>query len=169
MKVFSQGKYRYYSLAGPNVADALEALQVAAGSSGSRFVPNTPTRLRTARTCYDHMAGAVAVSLHDRFMKMGWLAARPADHKSYHLTPAGARAFEHLGIDVEAALALRRRFAFACLDWSERQPHLGGALGAALLKLALSRRWVVQELDSRALSVTRVGKREMDRRFGVLG
>jgi len=168
VKVFSQGKYRYYSLAGANVAVALEALQVAAGKSHNRFVPRTPTQLRIARTCYDHMAGAVAVSLHDRFMRLGWLNARPADHKSYHLTPAGTRVLEHLGIDVEATLALRRHFAFACLDWSERQPHIGGALGAALLKLALRSRWVVQELDSRALSVTRVGKREMERRFGVL-
>ena len=64
---------------------------------------------------------------------------------------------------------MRRRFAFACLDWSERRPHVGGAIGAALLELALQRRWVARELDSRALSVTRRGEREMMERFRVAG
>jgi hypothetical protein len=66
-----------------------------------------------------------------------------------------------------SARALRRRFAYACLDWSERRPHLGGALGAALLQVALKRSWVVQDLDSRALEVTRRGRREIEARFGV--
>jgi hypothetical protein len=68
---------------------------------------------------------------------------------------------------VAAARAQRRRFAFACLDWSERRPHVGGALGAALLSLALRRKWVSRELDSRALSVTALGRREMRARFGL--
>ena len=62
---------------------------------------------------------------------------------------------------------MRRRFAFACVDWSERRPHLGGALGAAVLQLALDRRWVVRELDSRALVLTTVGRREMFKQFGL--
>jgi hypothetical protein len=72
-----------------------------------------------------------------------------------------------LGIDVEEARATRRRFAYECLDWSERQPHLAGALGAALLRIALKKKWVVQDLDSRAVSITRVGQREMFSRFGI--
>lgn len=75
--------------------------------------------------------------------------------------------FAALGIDLEAARLLRRRFAFACLDWSERRSHLGGAMGAALLKLALKRKWVTQDLDSRALCVTRHGQREMLAQFGL--
>ena len=62
---------------------------------------------------------------------------------------------------------MRRRFAFGCLDWSERRYHLGGALGAAFLQLALKRRWVTQDLDSRALGVTSLGRREMLTRFGL--
>jgi hypothetical protein len=73
--------------------------------------------------------------------------------KAYDLTLDGTKVFESLGIEVEATRALRRRFACACLDWSERRPHLGGALGAALLKVALKRKWVIQDLDSRALDV----------------
>jgi hypothetical protein len=62
---------------------------------------------------------------------------------------------------------LRRRFAYACVDWSERRPHLGGALGAAIFKLALQRKWISQDLDSRALRVTRTGWRDMEQRFGL--
>lgn len=159
VKVFVQGKHRYYSLEGPNVARALEALSVIAG--GHEFVPNTPNRLRAARTCYDHIAGTLGVALHDRLRALRWLSA------DYDLTKVGTSALEALGIDVDATKKLRRRFAYACLDWSERQPHLGGALGAAILAVALKRKWVRQDLDSRALSVTAYGRREMSSRFGL--
>ena len=168
IKVFVQGKHRFYSLEGPDVASALEALSVVAGSSRAKFVPSTPNRLRAARTCYDHMAGTAGVSLHDRFKALGWLtaASNPSDN-SYDLTPNGTKAFEALGIDIHATRALRRRFACACLDWSERRPHVGGALGAALLKVALKRKWVIQDLDSRALGITGLGRREMLSQFGL--
>jgi DNA-binding transcriptional ArsR family regulator len=167
VKVFAQGKHRYYSLEGANVAAALEALSVLAGGSREAFVPNTPNLLRAARTCYDHIAGALAVSLHDRFMALGWLSRGSGANGAYDLTREGARALGALGIDVEATRALRRRFAYACLDWSERRPHIGGALGAAVLHVALKRQWVSRDLDSRALTITSVGRREMQARFGL--
>jgi DNA-binding transcriptional ArsR family regulator len=166
VKVFAQGKHRYYSLDGANVAAALEALSVLAGGSRDAFVPNTPHLLRTARTCYDHIAGALGVLLHDRFRALGWLSRPSGADAAYDLTREGAKAFEALGIDVDATRALRRRFAYACLDWSERRPHVGGALGAAVLRVALKRQWVRQDLDSRALTVTSAGRREMQTRFG---
>ena len=165
VKVMTQGKYRYYSLEGPSVAAAMEALNVLAGTPRSSFVPNTPPRLRTARTCYDHRAGAVAVALHHRFLEQGWLVDASAADGSYELTAEGAQAFERLGVDVVGARAQRRRFACACLDWSERQPHMAGALAAALLKTALKRRWLAKDLDSRALRVTPVGRRELKHHF----
>jgi len=167
VKVFAQGKHRYYSLGGPNVAAALEALSVLAGETRDTFVPNTPEPLRAARTCYDHIAGSLGVSLHDRIRAMGWLAEASAEANAYDydLTPGGTKALQAIGIDVDATRALRRRFAFACVDWSERRPHLGGAVGAALLRAALRRRWVIQDLDSRILSVTALGRREMLARF----
>jgi DNA-binding transcriptional ArsR family regulator len=168
VKVFAQGKHRYYSLEGANVAAALEALSVLAGGSREPFVPNTPHRLRAARTCYDHIAGTMGVSLHDRFKAMGWLApSRKSDENGYDLTLGGAKAFEAFGADLEQIRGMRRRFAYACVDWSERRPHLGGALGAAILNIALKRKWVVQDLDSRALSVTSFGRREMLHRFDI--
>jgi len=170
VKVHAQGKHRYYRLSGLNVARALEALNVLAGGFHDTFVPNAPGHLRGARTCYDHIAGALGVALHDRFKALRWLSARArakhGDH-AYDLTANGAAALAALGLDVEATRLLRRRFAYACLDWSERRPHIGGALGAALLKIALKRKWVVQDLDSRALRVTSIGRREMLARFGL--
>lgn len=165
VKVFSQGKHHYYSLEGPTVAAALEALHVVAGAR-DRFVPSTPSRLLAARTCYDHVAGRLGVLLHNRFSVMRWLTAAGNDH-AYDLTPDGAKALDSVGIDVASARTARRQFAYACLDWSERQPHIGGALGAALLATALKKKWVVRELDSRALSVTSYGRREMQHRFGL--
>jgi DNA-binding transcriptional ArsR family regulator len=168
VKVFAQGKHRYYSLEGPHVAAVLEALSVLAGTPRKALLTNTPDRLRTARTCYDHIAGALGVSLHDRFQSLGFMSADSASSgNACDLTLKGTKAFEVLGVDVEAIRALRRRFAFACVDWSERRPHLGGALGAALLKVALHRKWVLQDLDSRALRVTNFGRREILARFGL--
>jgi DNA-binding transcriptional ArsR family regulator len=123
VKVLAQGKHRYYSLDRPEVATALEALHVLT-DGGSKFNPRTPHRLRQARTCYDHIAGTLGVALFDRFKALDWIIA--ADSTNCELTPAGRIAFEGLGVDVPHQLGLRRRFAFACLDWSERRPHLGG-------------------------------------------
>jgi hypothetical protein len=168
VKVLVQGKHRFYSLEGPNVARALEGLSVLAGVRRGKFVPSTPSRLRAARTCYDHMAGTIGVSLHDRLMALRWLSSDPkGGDNAYDVTLAGTKVFEGLGIDLEATRTLRRRFACACLDWSERRPHVGGALGAALLNVALKRKWVVQDLNSRALDVTNLGQREMRARFGI--
>jgi DNA-binding transcriptional ArsR family regulator len=167
IKVLVQGKHRYYSLHGPAVARVLEGLTVLAGGARSPFVPNTPNRLRAARTCYDHLAGTLAVALHDRLHALGWLCADAADDGVYDVTAKGTRALAALEVDVGAARVLRRRFAYACVDWSERRPHVGGAIGAALLALALRKRWVTQDSDSRALTVTRSGAREFHARFGV--
>lgn len=167
VKVFTQGKHRYYTLDGTNVAAALEALSVVASGSRAVSVPKVPSRLRTARTCYDHIAGTLGVALHDRLKALGWLSDSAVSDNTYNLTADGVAAFEAFGIDVEASRTQRRRFAYACVDWSERRPHVGGAVGAMLLNLALKRKWVIQDLDSRALTVTKVGQREMLSRFGI--
>jgi hypothetical protein len=167
VKVSAQGKHRYYSLENAHVAAALEALMVLGGKRPDRFVPSTPSRLRWARTCYDHMAGTRAVLLHDSLLARNWIASDPNDKVSYDLTALGSREMFALGVDVAPLRAGRRRLACACLDWSERRPHVGGAVGAALLKSAVHRKWVTKDLDSRALRVTRLGKREFLGRFGV--
>ena len=167
VKVTHQGRYRYYSLQGPSVAAALEALTVLAGAPPTRFEPNTPPRLRAARTCYDHMAGAVAVALHQRCLEQNWLETGQEQDGDYRLTADGMTFFAALGIDLDTARVQRRRFACACLDWSERKPHLAGALGAALLEALLKKRWLARDLDSRALRLTGSGRREFTLRFGI--
>jgi Bacterial regulatory protein, arsR family len=167
-KVLVQGKCRYYSLGSADVAAALEGLSVLAGATRDHFKPTTPGPLRFARTCYDHIAGTTGVALHDRFTTLKWIVPDPSREDAYRLTIEGTHALTALGIDLDATRSLRRRFAYACLDWSERRPHLGGALGAAILHLALRKRWVAQQLDSRILTVTSAGRREMRARFGLL-
>ncbi|KAF1071380.1 helix-turn-helix transcriptional regulator [Variovorax sp.] len=162
--LLAQGKHRYFRLADDDVAAALEGLMVVAGAPRvAGFKPSTPSRLRSARTCYDHMAGTAGVALHDRLHAQGWLSGLASG--SYELTAEGAVALESLGVEVDAVRRSRRRFACACLDWSERRPHLGGALGAAWLQLSLKRGWVRQELDGRALALTPKAVREMPELF----
>jgi DNA-binding transcriptional ArsR family regulator len=166
VKVLAQGKHRYYSLDDERVAATLESLMVLAGTRSKPFVPNTPARLRWARTCYDHMAGELAVALHDRILKNKWIAQMKRNDGIYELTAVGTRELTARGIEMEAVKLARRRIACACLDWSERRSHLGGAIGAALLRSAIQHKWVLKDLDSRVLRVTKRGDREF---FGRLG
>jgi DNA-binding transcriptional ArsR family regulator len=168
VRVVPQGKYRYYTLNGPDVGLTMENLLVLSGASNDDFIPNTPHRLRAARTCYDHIAGALGVALHDRMLKLGWLAADTSRDRAYLLRPLGQKCFGELGIELSKTKTSRRRFAFACIDWSERRPHLGGAVGAALLTFALNRKWVAPDLDSRALTVSQRGSREIQQYFGIV-
>ena len=166
IKVAAQGRHRYHALAGPEVAAVLEGLGVVAGSRGGRFKPGTPDRLRQARTCYDHMAGGLGVMIHDRLLEMQWLT--PADPRGdYSLTAAGIVGLKQCGIDPANLGGGRRRLAYGCLDWSERRAHLGGLLGASLLGLFMNRRWLRRDLESRRLSVTPLGRREFESRFGI--
>ncbi|OYO32263.1 helix-turn-helix transcriptional regulator [Janthinobacterium sp. PC23-8] len=158
LSVLAQGKHRYYRLASGEVAQALEALLVVAGVARPLFTPSTPERLRHARTCYDHMAGTVAVALHDQLLAQQWLLG---DDGNYRLSVAGTTGMAALGLAVAPLAGQRRRFACACLDWSERRFHLGGALGAAVLQLALRQGWAERELDSRALRVTPAGQQRL--------
>jgi len=168
VRVHVQGRHRYHGLSGSAVATALEGLSALAGASRNHFAPHTPIQLRSARTCYDHVAGALGVVLHDRMVTLGWLVPIVDDgQQSYELSPEGEQGFAELDVDVGNARASRRRFAYGCLDWSERRPHLGGALGAGFFVSMLRKRWVARERDSRALRVTPIGERALSARLGV--
>lgn len=153
-----QGRHRYYSLHGPDVAAALESMLAVAGRSTASKLSRVPAPLREARTCYDHLAGTLAVSLLEHLIAEGWLER--GVQRLYLLQPRGERGLAAWGVDLDAARAARRLFACACLDWSERRPHLAGALGAALLDAALRQRWLVRDADSRAVQVSAKGRRE---------
>ena len=168
IRVAVQSRHRYYSLYSGEVAGVIERLGALSGRTRMSFVPSTPEPLRSARSCYDHMAGVVAVALHDRFLAERWLICNQAVGPDvYQLSEAGTQRLERLGIGLVALRSSRRRFAYACLDWSERRPHIAGSLGAALLQHALSNKWFVRELDSRALSITKAGVKHFGVDFGV--
>lgn len=159
-----QGRHRYYRLCAGPAAGALEALLNVAGLSSPPFQPSTPHHLLDLRTCYDHMAGRVAVALHDRLFELGWLS----DPDTYQLQDKAQTVLQTLGVDWSALVKPRRKPACACLDWSERRPHLGGVLGAALLQLARQHQWVLQDLDSRRLQLTRQGHHALQQHFGLV-
>jgi DNA-binding transcriptional ArsR family regulator len=162
-----QGRHRYYMLAGTRVAAAIETLSVlATGRKARPFHPSTPARLRGARSCYDHLAGHLGVSLHDRLKVLGWIRIKRGS-KHYEISAEGLEGFTKLGLDMAAVVKARRQTAIACMDWSERRPHLGGALGAALLAFLLQHRWVLRDADSRVLSLTYGGMREFKSKLGM--
>lgn len=157
-----QGRYRYFRLAGPEVAAALETLMALAGVEKPVVKSTTPTSLQFARTCYDHLAGEIAVKLHERLHQLTWLEGE----EDYRLSEAGQAALTRLGVDCSPAPS-RRRFACGCLDWSERKAHLGGALGAALLTTFISRGWIKRQLESRELQLTASGKKALKAHFDL--
>ena len=155
--VEQQGRHRYYRLANSAVADALEPLS---GLVAHRPLPQRhPTkelkRLRDSRLCYDHLAGRLGVSLADALIGREAIVAEGRD---FIVTEAGNALLSDLEVDVAAVRAKRRVFARQCLDWSERRPHLGGALGAALAEQFLKRRWISRERQGRRVWVTKIGK-----------
>lgn len=157
-----RGRHRYYRIATPDVAAAIEALMNVAHAAAparalTRPARTVPLEMRRARTCYDHMAGEVAVQVFERFVDGGLLVR---DGDTLDATPAGAARLAGWGVDVAALRTRRRRFACTCLDWSERRPHLGGALGAALLDSWMQRGWVERASRPRVLRITPQGERE---------
>ena len=164
LAVETRGRNRYYRLATPEIGVAIEALASASLASQPprvRAVPvsrTAPPALRQARTCYDHLAGELAVGLFERMSEAGWLIVSGS---TVDLSAPGAEAMGQLGIDLGATRRKRRQFACTCPDWSERKPHLGGALGAALLESLLARGWIERTDTSRALRVTPRGQREI--------
>jgi DNA-binding transcriptional ArsR family regulator len=147
----SSGRQRTYRVDAGRIGAVIDALRTPAtvasplslrSAQADREV-RRDSPIRRARTCYDHLAGVAAIELLDELTQRGWLTGPSGDDRGYALTAAGAAALAGRGIDVERAITARRRLAFGCIDWTERRPHLGGALGAEVL-LALERGGVVQ-------------------------
>ena len=160
------GRQRRYRLAGPAVAEALEALAAIAPLRPVRSLREA-TRgklLRDGRTCYDHLAGRLGVELTGALASRGLLRRREG---AYVLTRRGEQALGELGVDVADVRAQRRRFAFPCLDWSERREHLAGALGAALAERLFALGWVTRVGPGRAAALTDAGRAELRSRFGL--
>jgi DNA-binding transcriptional ArsR family regulator len=159
-----RGRHRYFRIASAEIASTIEALaNVAQATAPQRTVPRpartVPVDMRYARTCYDHMAGEVAVRVYERLIDGGLLTVHG---DALEATSDGKALLAQWGIDVSQQRGRRRRFACTCPDWSERRPHLGGALGAALLDSWSSQGWVERTDRPRILRVTPVGHRQFD-------
>jgi DNA-binding transcriptional ArsR family regulator len=181
LEVLPQGRHRYYRLAGPHIGELLEAL--------ARVAPPAPVRslrqgtraeaLRTARTCYDHLAGRLGVAIFAALLDSGHVVGGDGRHDpaaavedrlsargrdlDYRLTPAGREALAAVGVDLPAprrdgTLALRY-----CVDWSEQRHHLSGAAGRALAARLMELRWIRRADTGRAVFVTGAGRRELPR------
>jgi DNA-binding transcriptional ArsR family regulator len=162
VEVTVQGRHHYHRLAGPAVGHALEALShIAPPKRVTSLKDSSRGRsLWQARTCYDHLAGACGVALHDFLLGRGLVAATGP---GYAVTAAGEEWFADLGVDVAAARGRRRAFARPCLDWTERRPHLAGALAAATTQRLMGLGWFARRgEDTRALRVTEAGLEALD-------
>lgn len=155
VKVASQGRHRYFRLAGGDVAQMLESLGASPWPVDQIPSPKAPAALRYARTCYDHLAGELAVRIHDSLVHAGHLLERES---SLELTDSGEGFLDALGVDVEAARKAKRPTIRPCLDWTERRHHLAGSAATGLLDALIAKRWIARSNTPRAIRVTEKGR-----------
>ena len=161
-----QGRHRYYRLAGSHVGQMLESIMNVALAGPPRFQPRSKLdeKLRYARTCYDHIAGLLGVALAERLAKREFVIL---GDEAGEVTPAGADFLSKLGVDLSRARAKRRVFCRPCVDWTERRPHIGGAVGAAFANRCFELKWIERVRDSRALTITPTGRRALMEVFAL--
>lgn len=156
LSITSQGRYRYYRIATPLVGRMLESILAVAGSAPARYRPasRADDALRAARTCYDHLAGRLGVGLADTLTARGHLVLA---EEAGEVTPEGMAFLVNFGIDTPD-LKRSRAYCRPCLDWSERRPHLAGAIGAALARRCFDLHWIERAKDTRAVTITATGR-----------
>lgn len=158
VQLAKQGRHRYYRLSGPQIAQMLESIVSVAASGPPRYRPRSKheEHWRKARTCYDHLAGQLGVGIAERLCTHGHLVLTD---EGGDLMPSGEAVLTRIGVDLNSARAGRRVFCRPCLDWTERRPHIGGAMGAALANRFFELGWVERMRDKRGLKITSAGER----------
>jgi DNA-binding transcriptional ArsR family regulator len=163
-----KGRNRYFRMASPLVAQAVEAMMAVAitGSSLSRshVLSEREQTLRTARTCYDHLAGKLGVALIEAFTRRKLIVL---SEDGGLVTPRGAKLLSSFGIDLSAMQQSKRPICRLCLDWSEQKPHLAGAVGAALAARCFELDWVQRLPNTRAVAIMPAGVEGFQEQFGV--
>jgi DNA-binding transcriptional ArsR family regulator len=157
LKGEKQGRHRFFQLCDPDVGEAVEALIAVAARAGHLRARPGPKdeAMRHARSCYDHLGGRLAVDLTGRWLAAGLLTWRGG---AFQLTRRGRDFLSGRGIELSGLESLKRPLCRSCMDWSERRPHLGGALGAAILAHVVSEGWAVRGQGQRAVSFSRRGE-----------
>lgn len=166
IKVTPNGRHRYYALKNREVAQLLETLQLVAPMRQSpiKRPSKVSEELCEARTCYDHLAGQLGVAVRQALIHKNYLID---NEEQYSLTPDGIAWLASVEIDVDKLQKKRRKFAYPCLDWSERQFHIGGSLGAAIANLFFEKQWVQRKSHTRALHITSLGKHYLYSEFAM--
>ncbi len=161
-----RGRNHYFRLASAEVARMIEGIMAVAVRGVPRYRPAwmRDDALRSARTCYDHLAGRLGVTLAGSLKERGLLAL---DGDGGAITKDGVKFLEGFGLDLAGAAGKRRRFCRPCLDWSEQRPHLGGAVGAALAQRCFALGWIERIKDSRAVAITSQGREGFRTSFGI--
>lgn len=176
VSVVKQGRHRYYRLKGAEVASVIEALSLISPKVQVRSLRQSrqAAALGEARTCYDHLAGRAGVALFDAMIGRGLLepaldaVADEPERSAYEVTDKGEESLASIGVDVATARASRRRFAGHCLDWTERRPHLNGALGAAVTAGVIELGWFERGASRRSLVLTDSGRAGLADVFGCV-
>jgi hypothetical protein len=164
--LFKQGRHRYYRLAGSHVGQMLESIMTVALTGPPRFQPRTKNddQLRHARTCYDHLAGELGVGIADCLIGREHVIL---GNEAGEVTENGTAFLTRLGVDLSVARARRRVFCRPCVDWTERRPHIGGAVGAAIATRCFELKWIERIRDGRALTITSSGRRGLMETFDL--
>jgi DNA-binding transcriptional ArsR family regulator len=166
LSVTALGRHRYFRLKDKRVAQVLESLALLARPGRVVSLNDWLERkaMQRARTCYDHLAGALGVRLTQAFIDQGFIQYHG---EAFELTYVGETWFHSFGIDCMELQQRRRVFARSCLDWSERKPHMAGALGAAVLRRLFEQKWIVRVRNFRTVKVTDLGHQQFQNEFGL--
>lgn len=166
LRAEKHGRHRYFRLAGPDVAQAIEMLTVIAPAPTINSLKDfsRAEKIRIARTCYDHLAGKLGVALTEALVSKGYLVEGQED---FIVTGAGEKFFRDFNINLDTLRKKRRHFARKCLDWSERRYHLAGALGNGILVRLIDLCWI-EKLPDRAVTITTAGKAGLYKEFGIM-
>ena len=166
LKGEKQGRHRFFQLCDPDVGEAVEALIAVAARAGHLRTRPGPKdeAMRHARSCYDHLGGRLAVDLTGRWLAAGLLTWRGG---AFQLTRKGRDFLSGRGIELSGLESLKRPLCRSCMDWSERRPHVAGAVGRSLFQLFLDQHWIRRTPASRAVTITASGAGAFARHFDI--
>jgi DNA-binding transcriptional ArsR family regulator len=166
LMVEKQGRHRYYRYANDEVAQVIESMAnlVPLSQKNIRKEKTETAGVTYARTCYDHIAGKLGVTITNSLLKNGIIEEVS---KKYEVSSSGNNWFRSIGINIDEIKLQKRSFAYPCLDWSERRHHLAGALGATLLQTMLHHDWIRRIKNSRELLLTSKGKMELGNKLNL--